>query len=108
MNIRLFFFLSLAVAVVAVGLQLAGMIQIGNGLSIRAHAITLSEAERAAAIAEADRYTNRGVACASVGIPVALASAALVAMSARRREPAWRLLTCSVLIFYLMLQFVLI
>jgi hypothetical protein len=108
MRIRRFFFISLVLAVVALGLHVTAMSQFSGGLGIRGHAVTLPESDRAAARVEASRYSSRGLVIAYIGLPVALASLAFLVVSARRHEPAWRSVTFALLCFYVMLQFDLI
>jgi hypothetical protein len=108
MSIRRFFFMSLALAVLAVGLHLAALGQFGRGSQTIARAVTLSESERTAARLEAGRYTSRGGVILYVGYAVALSSIGFLIASARKHEPAWRLLTIALLGFYVMLQFVLV
>jgi hypothetical protein len=108
MNIRKFFLLSLSLAVLAVGLHLTAMSQVSRGLQIRAHAVTLSESDRVAARAEASRYSSRGAVLSYVGLVFALGSAAFVIASARRHEPARRIVVFGALICYVLWQLVLV
>ena len=108
MNIRRFFFASVVLAILAIGLHLAGMSQVSRGVQIRAHAVILAESDRAAAKVEASRFSNRGVVLGYVGVPFALASVGFAVASARRREPARRSIVLGLLICYVMLQFVLV
>jgi hypothetical protein len=108
MSIRRFFFVSLALAVLAVGLHLVALGQFSRGSQIIARAVTSSEAERSGARLEAARYASRGGVILYGGYALALASVGFVVASARRHEPAWHSLTISLLIFYVMMQFVLV
>ena len=108
MSGRRFFFISLAAAVLAVGLQGAALRQYSRGAQTIAFAVKSSESARREAKAEADRIASRGEVIAYAGIAVALASIGFVIASARRREPAWRSLTFALLCFYVMLHFTLV
>lgn len=108
MSTRRFFFISLVLAIVALGLHVTAMSQFSRGLGIRGHSVTLPESERAAARAQASEYSSRGSVIAYIGLPFALASLAFLVLSARRHERASRSVTFALLCFYVMLQFVLI
>ena|SRR5436189_5317764 len=108
MSIRRLFLVSLALAVLAIGVHGAALRQFSRGASTIARAVTLSEFDRAAARLEADRCTSRGGAVLHIGYAFALASVGFVVASARRHEPAWRSVTIGLLMFYVMLQFVLV
>jgi hypothetical protein len=107
-KIRRFFFGSLFLAVVAIGLQLGAMSQVNRTDQAIACGVTLPESERAAARLEAKRFSRRAAPLAYLGLAFALASAIFVVMSARKREPAWRSVTFALLFFYVMLHFTLI
>ena len=108
MNIRRFFLLSLALAVLALGLQFTAMSQRSHGLHMRVQAITGATPNRMIAKAEADRHSQRAAVLGYIGLAFALASAALGILSARRQEPARRSVVLGTLLAYLLLQFVLI
>ena len=108
MSIRRFFLVSLALAVLAVGVHGVALRQFSRGAQTIARAVALSESERAAAGIEAHRYTSDGGAILFVGYALALVSVGFVVASARRHEPAWRSLTIGLLMFYVMLQFVVV
>lgn len=107
MSIRRFFIVSLGLAVLAVGLDMAAMSQYGRGARVVARATVLSESERAVAKSESQIYRSRGTAISIVGLAFALASLGCIIVSARKHEPAWRSVTFALLIFYIMLQFAL-
>ena len=108
MSIRRFFFVSFALAVVAVGLHFAALGQFSRGAQTIARAVTLSESERGAARLQAHGYSDRGAIIYYVGLVFALASLSFLIASARKHEPAWRSLTFALLAFYVMIQFVLV
>ena len=108
MNIRTFFFVSLSLAVLAVGLHLTAMSQVSRGAQIRAHAVASPEAARAAARTEASKYSSRGAVLGYAGLALALASLGFMVVSARKHEPARRSVILGLLICYVMLQFVLV
>ena len=108
MKIRVFFILSLALALIAVGLHVAALSQNGHAAHSIARAVTQpesEESERAVARQTALVYRDRGSVIAIMGLGVALASLTLVVLSARKHEPAWRSVTVAFLFFYLLLQF---
>ena len=108
MSIRRFFLASLVLAVLAVGVHVEALRQFSRGAQTIARAVTLPESESTAARLEAGGYTSHGGAILRVGYALALVSVGFVVASARRHEPAWRSLTIGLLIFYVMLQFVLV
>ena len=83
MSIRIFFLLSLLLAVLAVGVHLTAMSQ-------------------------ASSYSKRGAVLDYIGLAIAFASVAFVVASARRHEPARRIVVFVVLICNVMLRFGLI
>jgi len=107
MHIRRFFLLSLGLAVLAVGFDMAGMLQYSRGARVIARAVMLPESERVAAKAQAQIYRSRGTVISVVGLALALVSLVSVIVSARKHEPAWHSVTFALLIFYVMLQFAL-
>jgi hypothetical protein len=105
---RRFFIISLALALIAVGLHVAALSQYAHAARSIALAITQpesEESERAVARQTALVYRERGSVIAIMGLGVALASLTLVVLSARGHEPAWRSITVAFLVFYLLLQF---
>jgi hypothetical protein len=102
-----FFLLSLSLAILAVGLHLAALSQASSGLRIRAGA-KAPASYRATAKAVASSYSRRSTVLGYIGFAFALASVAFVVASARKHEPAQRVVVFGVLVFYVMLQFVLI
>lgn len=107
MNIRTFFYVSLGLAVVAVGLHMTALWQFSRGARVIARSVVLPESERATARLEARSYSSRGTVVSLVGLAFALASLICVVVSARKHEPAWRSVTVALLVFYVMLQFAL-
>lgn len=108
MSIRRFFLLSLALAILAVGLHLTAMSQTIRGLRISAQAVTAPESYRATAREVARSYARRGTVLGCIGLASALASVMFAVVSARRHEPARRVVLFGVLTCYVMLQFVLV
>ena len=107
MNMRRFFLVSLGLAVLAVGFDMAALSQYSRGARVYARAVVLPESERVAAKSEAQTYRSRGTVVSLVGLAFALASLVFVIVSARKHEPAWRSVTVALLVFYVMLQFAL-
>jgi hypothetical protein len=106
MSIRRFFFASLALAVIGVGLHLTALKQYSCGAYAIAQAATLSDSELLAARLDASRLSSRGAVVSSIGLAFAFASVGFVIVSARKHEPAWRSLTLGLLGFYVILQFI--
>ena len=102
---RRYFIASLVLAILAVGLDMAGMSQYSHGGSIIARSVLLPTAERVAAKLEAQMYRSRGTFVSVVGLALALVSLVFVIGSSRKHEPAWRSATYALLIFYVLLQF---
>ena len=107
MSIRRYFLLSLLLAVLAIGLDMAGMSQYSHGARIRARAVVSPGSDRSAAEIEAQAYRSRGTFINVLGLMLALSSLWFVVASARKHEPAWRPVIIALLIFYVMLQFAL-
>jgi len=107
MDIRRFFLVSFGLAVLAVGLDIAAMLQYSRGPRVIARAAVLPESQRVVAKSDAQSYRSRGTVISVVGLAFALASLVFVIASARKHEPAWRSLTFTLLVFYVMLQFAL-
>jgi len=105
MKIPGFFFVSLGLAILAVGAELAGTKHSSIGALAGARAVVLPESERAVAITEAHVYRISGTSFSAIGLAFALASVVFVIVSARMREAAWRSVTMALLIFYAMLHF---
>ena len=108
MRTRKFLLASLALAVVAVGLHLTALTHFSRGAHAIAHAVTLSQSDRATAKVEASALTKRGDIIAGVGLACALASLIFLVISTLLQEPGWRLLAFAMLGFYIALQFVLV
>jgi hypothetical protein len=108
MRARKFFFVSLILAILAVGLQCATLNHFGRGAQTIARAVTLSRSEQTDARTEAHRFVGRGKTFVFVGILFALASAGCLVASVLNLERAWHSLTLALLIFYVMLQFTLV
>ena len=103
-----YFYMALAMAVVAVAIQLASMSEAGRSLELRATAVSLPEARRALARREAETHSEQAGILAYVGFAIAAFSIASSVASARRREPARRIVIIGLLASYALLQCVLI
>ncbi len=117
MNRRKFFLVSLALALLALFLQLAGLAFGSRGASLRAQAVqrvadrgggSLTAEERNELKAQTDAYRHRGAIAQCCGGAVALTSIGFAVMSARKKEPAWRSLTFAVLFIYALSLFMLV
>lgn len=108
MRVRLFFTTSLILAVLAIGVHLSALGQFSRSVQAIAHAATLTEPAKGAASADTESFIRRGSEFLYIGYALAVGSAACVIASARRREPARRPLTIGLLMFYAVLQFLLV
>ena len=105
MNLRRYFIVSLVLAILAVGLDMAGMSQYSHGGREIVPSAFLPTGERVTAKLEAQKYRSRGTFVSVVGLALALVSLVFVIGSSRKHEPAWRSATYALLIFYVWLQF---
>ena len=105
MNMRRYFIVSLVLAILAVGLDMAARLQYSRGGRVIALSALLPTGERVAAKLEAQKYRSRGTFVSLVGLALALASLVFVIGSLRKGEPAWRSAIYALLIFYVLLQF---
>ena len=108
MSTRRFFLFAVLAAVLAVVLHVTALGEFSRSVHHRAHAVTLGEAERAAARVESGLYSTRGHVTMYAGLALALGSIALMIISARKREPARRSVVFGLLLCYFLLQFVLV
>lgn len=108
MRTRHFFLFALLTAIISVVFHVTALGQFARGAERRARAVTLVEAERAAASVEADVYSTRAHVAMYAGMALAASSIALVTLSARKREPARRSIVYGLLLCYGLLQLVLI
>lgn len=108
MHAERFFVTSLILAVLAIGVHLSALGQFSRSVQAIAHAATLTVPAKAAANADAESHVNEGDKLLYAGYALAVGSAACVITSARRREPGRRSLTIGILMFYAVLQFLLV
>lgn len=106
MKARKFFFVSLSLGVIAVGCRLAALSRSSDAVLTLARATGASEAARAAAKSQADRYLEQIAAFDFMGLACAFASLAFAIVSLRCREPARRSLVWAVLALYLLVFFI--
>ena len=96
MKARKIFFLSVAFAILAIALRLGALGQFQDGYRVmRETGVHQFPADQ----------SRRGALLLYVSVPLALASAAFVFVSHRRREPAWRWVTIGLLGIYLLVSF---
>jgi hypothetical protein len=116
MKLRRWFIISLALAAVALYLQLWGMSYASHGSRLIARATqmvaergtSLTEDERAEIRSETAKAHRAGVIAQSSGAAFAMTSVGFMIASARKREPAWRSLMFAVLFCYAMSFFILV
>ena len=116
MKRRRWFIISLALAAVALYLQMSGMSYLSHGSRLRAQAAQtvaergtgLTEDERSEIRTETTRSHRTGMIAQSSGAVLAMTSVGFMITSARRREPAWRSLTFALLFFYVISFFILV
>jgi hypothetical protein len=106
--VQAFFLTSLALAALAVGSRLAALGQISHSTQIIAASASAPEQERSSLTARAGNHLNRGHLIDLIGLAVALTSAGLTVISARRHEPAWRPACALLLGTYLLLWLVMV
>jgi hypothetical protein len=99
MNMRRYFIVSLVLAILAVGLDMAAMLPYSRGGREIVPSAFLPTGERVTAKLEAQKYRSRGTFVSLVGLALALASLVFVIGSLRKGEPAWRSATYALLIF---------
>ena|SRR5436190_3578735 len=107
MRKRRFFFVSVALGIIAIGLQVGADFQFGRATYVTLGG-TLPSQGRAARKLEAAKYLHRGEIIAWVGFAVAATAIGFIVASARRYEPAWRPLPVMLLLVYAILQFLLV
>ena len=108
MKARLFFILSLILAVLAMSVQLWAMGFAGRSVHMRAQAVVGPPAQRAQALTEAKEHSRRFPFFYCAGWALALGSTALVLVSSRRHEPVSRSIPVGLLVGYVLLQFCMI
>ena len=104
-----FCLMSLLLVMLAVGVHGGALRDWSRNARIRAQAVSVTQEQRARMRAEADRFSHRGSVLYVVGICLAVAGAASLIVSFRRREPApWRAVPVALLVFYVIFQFVMV
>jgi hypothetical protein len=97
MSVRKFFLLSLSLAIFASGLQLTAMLQTARDLRIGV-STTAPESYRTAAKTMASGHSSRGAMLGYLSLGFPLASVGCLIASARRNEPAHRVVAFGILI----------
>jgi hypothetical protein len=117
MRIRKFFVLSLALAVIALALQLAGLRLVSRGKVLRAHAAqmladrggtSLTTEEKAEMRVQTDKSRRLGAIAQFCGVATILLSIVFAVVSTCRKEPVWQSLTLAVMICYVLSFFILV
>ena len=108
MRRRAFFFASVFWVIVALSLHIAALGQISKGVGLRAQSVRLAAEQKQQMNAGARRYTSRGEALSYVGLVFGISSVGCLVVSFRRHEAARRSIPVTLLICYLMLQFMLV
>jgi hypothetical protein len=104
-----FCLISLLFVMLAVGVHLGALRNWSQSMRIRARAVTATQEQRAQMRAEAHRFSQRVSIFHVAGVCLAIAAAAFLTISFRRRESAaWRSVPVALLVFYVMFQFVLV
>ena len=107
MKTRRLFWTALALAVLAVGMQLSAMQRNDRALYIRVRAIKAGVAAAPSAVAEIAHERRVGSVLSTVGLISCVGSIGAIWRSAQRCEPSWRGIPVALLIFYGMLWFTL-
>jgi hypothetical protein len=105
---RVFFFVSLVLAILALWAQLWAMGFAGRSLHMRTLARTGPPAEKAQHLAEAREHSRRFPLFCSAGWVFAVSSIAVLVVSSRKREPVSRSIPVGLLVGFVLLQFLLI
>jgi len=104
-----FCILSLVLVMLAVGVHGGALRDWSRNAGLRAQAVSATQEQRTVMRAEADRLSHRGSVLAVVGLCLAVAAGASLVVSFRRHEGArWRSIPVALLVFYVMLQFLLV
>jgi hypothetical protein len=104
-----FCLLSLLLVMLAVGVHGGALGDWSRNAELRAQAVSVPQEQRAAMRAEADRLSQRGSVLADVGLFLAVAAGVSLVVSFRRHERArWRSVPVALLVFYVMLQFLMV
>lgn len=108
MKARRFFLLSVGLVIAAIALRFIALSEFNTCAGIITQSVSQPESQRSLANALVLRHRIAGSVVSVAGFALALGSLTLVLVSARKREPAWRLVVLGLLVVYLMLQFVLV
>jgi hypothetical protein len=105
---RPLFLASVLLVVVALGLHFGSLCQISKGVSRGARSVTAAGQQKQQMQADADRCISTGEVLGLIGLGFAVSSLACLVVSFLWHEPARRFIPVTLLVFYLMLQFVLV
>jgi hypothetical protein len=108
MNNRRFFLFALIAAFLAIASHVGALNQFSRSMRALAHAVTVTELERAAFRDDARLHSSFGHAIMYSGLALAVASVVCLVISSRRREPALRSVVFGLLVCYLLLQLLLV
>jgi hypothetical protein len=100
---------ALVLVVIALGMDFGAKSQFSKSLSLRASSIIVPKDQQEPLKVEASRIAKRGSLLAVLGLVFAFAVLVCLVISFRRHEPArWRSLPVALLIWYVMMQFMLV
>jgi hypothetical protein len=103
-----FFLASLLLVIIAFGVHFGALSQIQKGLSLKAGSIGTAEQQTLQVRADSDDSFNKGSLLGFIGWFFAAASVACLVVSFHKREPARRSIPSTLLIVYVMLQFLMV
>ena len=109
MKKRAFCVASLVLVAFALCVDFGAKGQFSKNIRLRAQSVTVATEQKQQMRAEADRFKSSGNILGVVGLGFAVSSLACLLMSFRRHESAWwRSIPVALLVFYVMLQFMLV
>jgi len=108
MKLRAYGFASVMLAITAICVHALSLGEASKGMKLYARAVVATESQKEFLKAEAKQYASKSGTFALAGLCVAIGSAVCLIVSFKRHEPARRLISCALLMFYVLLQFAII
>jgi hypothetical protein len=95
---------SVRLAVAAIYVHVLSLGEASKGMKLYARAVVATESQKESLKVEAKPYANRSGTIALSGLCLAIGSVVCLIVSFKKREPAWRSISCALLVFYVLLQ----
>jgi len=95
-------------AVAAICVHVLSLGKASKGMKLYARAVVATGSQKESLKMEAKQYANRSGTIALGGLCVGMGSAVCLIVSFKKREPAWRSISCALLVFYALLQFAIV